>query len=63
MKFIVKGICLVPMEAEATVEADTPVQALSLAQEQFKANAKALLISGSMDEDAAFDWVAEALPA
>ncbi len=51
------------MEAVTSIEAETPEQALKLAHAQFNADAKLLLVPGSEDEGAAFDWVAEALPA
>lgn len=63
MKFIVKGICMVPMYAEVTVDAETPEAALKLAQVQFKSNPESLLVSNSHDEGAAHDWQPEAVPA
>lgn len=50
------------MEAVATIDASTPELALALAQEQFKASPKLMLVEKSIDENAAFDWVAEATP-
>lgn len=63
MKFHVKGICLVPMYAETTVDAATPAEALAKAQAEFKRNPRELLISNSADDSAAHDWQPEAIPA
>lgn len=62
MKFLVKGICMVPMYAEATVDAETPEEALALAQAEFKRDKQSLLIPNSHDDSAAHDWQPEAVP-
>lgn len=56
MKFHVKGICLVPMYAETTVDAATPNEALAKGQAEFKRNVRELLTSNSADDSAAHDW-------
>ena len=62
MKFVVSGHCLVPMRAEATIEAETPEQAIAIAKAQFEKNPRALIAAGTMDESAAFDWEPTAEP-
>jgi hypothetical protein len=57
MKYTIKGIALVPAEAQLIIEADTREQALALAQEEFKRNPSRALISNSYDDCAAFDWL------
>jgi hypothetical protein len=61
MKFVVSGICMVPVKAEITVDADSPEHALELAQAAFNRSARDLIIAGSSDESAAHDWQPDAM--
>ena len=56
MKFKVHGFCLVPVAAEIEVEASSPEQALDKAMASWAADKRALIVAGSEDECAAFDW-------
>lgn len=62
MLYEVDGICMVPMQAKTRVEAETPEQAIELAQQRFKADRFAVLVPGSQDEKSAWDWRPEAVP-
>lgn len=62
MRWLVNGICMVPMQAQTFVEAETAERAMELAQAQFKTRPDALLVSGSADENAAWDWRPEVTP-
>lgn len=61
-KFRVHGFCLVPVEGLIEVEAENADEALAKAQAAFKADRRAVLVSGSADEGAAFDWQPTAEP-
>jgi hypothetical protein len=56
MRYLVSGYCMVPMKAEAVVEAETPEQALKTAKARWKEDPRSLIVSGSDDEGAACDW-------
>lgn len=56
MKFKVHGFCLVPVAAEIEVEAATSQQAIDQAQAAWDADKRTLIVAGSLDEEAAFDW-------
>jgi hypothetical protein len=62
MKYIVSGICIAPMYAEVELEADTPDQAIALAQARFKTDPGSVLVSNSADEGSAHDWQRDATP-
>lgn len=56
MKFKVHGFCLVPVAAEIEVEAATAEQAINKALSAWEADKRALIVAGSEDEGAAYDW-------
>ncbi len=62
MKYFVSGICMVPTYAEMTVDAETPEQALALAQAAFSRDSSAVLVPGGADERSAYDWRPDAVP-
>lgn len=63
MNYLVSGICMVPTYAEITVEADSPEQALALAQAAFSRDSSAALVPGGADERSAYDWRPDVVPA
>ena len=56
MKFKVHGFCLIPFAAEIEVDAETPKEAVAKAMEAWNADKRTLIVAGSEDEGAAFDW-------
>lgn len=62
MRYLVSGICMVPMQAETVVDAASPEQALKIAKDQWKQDHRRLIVSGSADEAAAYDWRPTAEP-
>lgn len=55
-KWRVHGYALCPVEAETTVEADSPEEALSIARQQWASDKRSLIVHNSSDEGAAEDW-------
>lgn len=56
MKYRVHGYAMIPVEAEITIEASSPEEALKLALGEFERDKIGLLIENSEDYQAAFDW-------
>lgn len=48
--------CMVPMKAETVVDADTPEQALKIAEARRLLDARSLIVPGTDDEGSACDW-------
>lgn len=62
MKYVVSGYCLVPMQAQVTVEANSVEQALAEARKRWDDSPRSLILAGTVDESAAFDWQPTAEP-
>lgn len=58
----VHGFALMPVGAVAYVEAATEAEALEKARAMWKADKTSLIIPGSSDESAAYDWEPSADP-
>lgn len=56
MKFRVHGYAMIPVTAETTVEANSPEEAIEIAQRDFERDKIGLLVQNSEDYNAAFDW-------
>ncbi len=56
MKYRVHGYAMIPVEAEITVEAESPEKAMEIAQREFERDKIGLLIENSENYQAAFNW-------
>lgn len=63
VKYRVHGYAMVPVEAEITVEAESPEKALEIARREFDRDRISLLTENSEDYYAACDWKPSVQPA